>query len=215
MSVIVECWGDYAIFTRPEMKAERVSYDVITPSAARGIMDSIYWHPGMKWIIDRITVCNPIRFVNIRKNEISAIGSLRNAYSSIRAQKEISGIDGTERVQRSSMFLKNVRYIIEAHYEVENDANRDKVYGIVTRRIKHGKCYSTPYFGQRECSAYFKECETIPECPEELKGVIDLGMMLYDMDFSNKEMASPRFFHAKLYDGVLNVPSRNSEEVVE
>ena len=119
MSVCIEVWGDYACFTRPEMKVERVSYDVMTPSAARGILDSIYWHPGMRWCVDRIHVLNPIRFTNIRRNELDSVISARNARTVMeRKEGSLYLATGEHIQQRATMLLKDVRYVIEAHFEI-------------------------------------------------------------------------------------------------
>lgn len=158
MSIKLEVWGNYALFSRPELSVERMSYDVITPSAARGILESIYWHPGMCWRIDKIYLLSPIRFTNIRRNEISSKASCSNAY------RVINGADGKdlyintktkgEIQQRASMVLKDVHYVIEAHFEMTDKANAGdnpgKFQDIIKRRITKGQCYHTPYFGCRE-----------------------------------------------------------------
>lgn len=218
MSVLVETWGDYACFTRPEMKVERVSYDVMTPSAARGLLEAIYWHPGMRWIIDRIYVCSPIRFTNIRRNEVDKVIVASNIKSAM--------LNGTEtymetptRVQRAAMVLKNVHYVIEAHFEMTDKAkesdNCGKFQEIMRRRLEKGQFYHQPCFGVREFAAHFKPCKELPDCPEELKGEKDLGWMLLDMDYSDKENITPKFFRATMHDGVVEVPLMNSEEVLE
>lgn len=218
MSVFVEVWGDYACFSRPEMKVERVSYDVMTPSAARGLIEAIYWHPGMKWVVDRIYVRSPIRFTNIRRNEVK---------DTIRAGKVKSAMEHggelylatTESIQqRAAMVLRDVRYVIEAHFEMTAAANATdnpgKFQDIMKRRLEKGQFYHQPCFGVREFPANFRPCTQIPTCPEELQGQRDLGWMLLDMDYRDKENITPRFFRAVLRDGVLEVPAMDSQEVM-
>lgn len=219
MPIKVEVWGDYACFSRPEMKVERVSYDVMTPSAARGLIEAIYWHPGMKWVIDRIHVCKPIRFTNIRRNEIKDTVKASNMKKLMEGGQGKSWIATPESIQqRAAMILRDVRYVIEAHFEMTDKAaptdNPGKFQDIVNRRLERGQFYHQPCFGVREFPAYFQKCEQIPHCPEELKGTKDLGWMLLDLDYSDPEDIRPRFFRAVLEDGVLTVPAYNSEEVV-
>ena len=221
----LEVWGDYALFTRPEMKVERVSYDVMTPSAARGLIEAIYWHPGLRWVIDRIHVCAPIRFTNLRRNEVKAVIP-KIAKSEKIAQEMLERgkakikplyIIGDVRQQRAALLLRDVRYVIEAHFDMTDKAapgdNPGKFQDIVKRRIQRGQFYHQPCFGCREFPAQFKWCDQLPPCHNELKGTRDLGWMLYDMDYSDPEDIRPRFFRAKLEDGVLNVPPWDSEEV--
>lgn len=219
MSIRFKVWGDYALFTRPELKVEKVSYDAMTPSAARGICDAIFWHPGLHWQIDRITVCNPIRFTNIRRNEVKAVISGRNVRTVMEHGKgELYLATPNEIQQRASMLLKDVCYIIEAHFDMTENAtpsdNPGKFQDIMTRRIQKGQFYHQPCFGCREFPANFAPFEGTVPCPEELKGERDLGYMLYDMDYSDPENIHPLFFRAVLHDGVLNVPPRHSKEVI-
>ena len=219
MAIQLEVWGDYACFTRPEMKVERVSYDVMTPSAARGLLEAIYWHPGMRWYIDEIRVCSPIRFTNIKRNEISEVTNLRTVPNSIKKGKEMYIATSECCVQRNSMILKDVHYVISAHFEMTDKANASdnpgKFSDIIRRRIEKGQVYHTPYFGTREFAANFKPCTQLPSCPEELNGERDLGWMLLDMDYSNPADIKPMFFRAKLVNGVLTVPQKHSEEVFQ
>ena len=219
MPISLEVWGDYACFTRPEMKTERVSYDIMTPSAARGLLESIYWHPGMRWVIDRIHVCAPIRFTNLRRNEVKSTISARSARTVMeRGRGELYLATSQDIQQRAAMLLRDVRYIIDAHFDITDQAadsdNAGKFQDIVKRRIRRGQFYSQPYFGCREFPAQFKACEALPSCPEELKGVRDLGYMLWDLDYSDPENITPLFFRAALRDGVLEVPDRNTGEVI-
>lgn len=211
MSVKLEVWGDYACFTRPEMKAERVSYDVMTPSAARGILEAIFWHPGMRYVIDRIYVLSPIAFTNIRRNEV------KSKISASVVKKQITGgskelyLDASEEImQRAAMVLRDVHYVIEAHFELvpeklgAND-NEGKFCEMLGRRVKKGQCYHTPYFGCREFPVNFRhwEGEDIPTAyPNETK---DLGFMLFDMDYSDPKNIQPMFFRAQLKNGALDL----------
>lgn len=219
MAIRVEVWGDYALFSRPEMKVERVSYDVITPSAARGLLESIYWHPGLSWKIDRIYVCNPIRFTNIRRNEVKDVVSGSSVKSVMKSGKGEIYIATSESIQqRAAMVLKDVRYVIEAHFDMTDNAaasdNPGKFQDIMKRRLERGQFYSMPYMGTREFPAHFKPCGAIPECPDELKGTRDLGWMLLDIDYTDRNDIQPRFFRATMTDGVIDVPALDSAEVV-
>ena len=186
--VRIRVWGDYALFSRPELKVERYSYDVITPSAARGIMDAIYYHPGMRWIIDKIYVVKPIRVTSVRRNEVKSKISASNVLQAYNgADKALYMSSKQEIVQRASVLLTDVEYVIEAHFEMTEKANKTdnpgKFKDITMRRLKKGECYHMPYFGCREFPAHFALCEE-----EEIKTVYetvlekDFGIMFYDMD---------------------------------
>lgn len=219
MAISLEVWGDYALFTRPEMKVERVSYDVITPSAARGLIEAIYWHPGLRWVVDRIHVCAPIRFTNLRRNEVKSTISARSACTVMeRGKGELYLSTSSDIQQRAALLLRDVHYVIEAHFEMTAQAapgdNPGKFQDIVKRRIQKGQFYHQPCFGCREFPAQFRWCEKLPPCPEELDSKTqDLGWMLYDMDYTDPEQIRPLFFRASLQNGVLNVPDQNSGEV--
>ncbi len=205
----LEVWGDYALITRPEMKVERVSYDVITPSAARGIIESIYWKPAIEWNIDKIHVLNPIEFTNIRRNEVRSKISAKAVDAAMRGGTKSLYIDtNADRQQRASMILKNVRYIVEAHFELTEKAGEtdtvEKHYNMAIRRMRKGQCYHNPYFGCREFPVNFKLYEEeLPRSP--LKGKVDLGYMLYDMDFGDENDIKPMFFRAIMNDGVIDL----------
>lgn len=208
MPVLMHCWGDAACFTRPEMKAERVSYDVITPSAARGMLDSIYRHPGMTWIIDKIYVCKPIKFGTMRRNEIKSKPNALGLFSAIANRSELPTCNpSTDRTQRSTMYLKDVEYVIEAHFIITNPAvtTKEKVAAIAFGNIEHGKWYHPPYFGCREFSAHF---ELVDKVPNHLTETKDLGWMLCDMDYSNPRNPRPLFFRAMMENGCIKVPRR-------
>jgi CRISPR-associated protein Cas5d len=209
--VKVECWGDYALFSRPELKVERVSYDVMTPSAARGIIEAIYWHPGLHWYIDRIYICNPIRFTNIRRNEVKEIVSGANVLSVMNGAKKNLYINTSESIQqRAAMVLKNVRYIIEAHFELTADAaacdNHGKFTDIIKRRLRKGQCYHQPYLGTREFPANFRlfEEDTIATVYDDINEQ-DFGIMLYDLDYNAKDGIQPMFYRAVMKHGVIEV----------
>src|SRR5690554_3526263 len=157
----IKVWGDYALFTRPEMKVERVSYDVMTPSAARGILEAIYWKPAIRWHVDRIHVLKPIKFTNVRRNEVSSKLSVNNAKSAMLGKTEVKLIYTTKDIQqRASMLLKDVRYVIEAHFTMTDKAGEtdtpEKHYNIALRRLRQGQCFHQPCFGCREFPARFK-----------------------------------------------------------
>lgn len=207
MSIKMEVWGDYACFTRPEMKVERVSYDVPTPSAARGMVESVYFHNGLRWIIDRIYVCKPIRFTNILRNEVASKISARNVLTEANGKKR-SYIDRNADIQqRATTMLRDVHYVIEAHFEMTDKANPSdnpgKFQDIVKRRLRSGQAYMQPYLGCRECTAHFRLWEggDIPTI-DETRG---LGYMLYDMDYSDPENIQPMFFRAQMVHGVIDL----------
>ena len=209
IGVKVKVWGEYALFSRPEMKVERCSYDVITPSAARGILEAIYWHPGMKWVIDKIYVQRPIQFTSIRRNEVKSKISSNNVLPVYNgANKPLYISTKSDIVQRASLLLRDVSYVIEAHFEMTEKAvksdNPGKFKDIIMRRLKRGECYHTPYFGCREFPANFCLCED-GEIETAYSGEKDLGFMLYDMDFSDLDNIQPMFFRAIMEDGVINL----------
>jgi len=196
-------WGEYACFTRPEMKVERVSYDAMTPSAARGILEAVHWKPAIRWVIDRIHVLKPIRFENTRKNEVGAKISARNAKTAM-ASGDLSGLHmavDDNRQQRATMALRDVAYVIEAHFEMTDKAGEDtpaKHHDIFCRRAQKGQCFHRPALGLREFAADFEWVDEVPA--SALSGRQDLGWMLYDIDFANDR--TPQFFRADMVDGV-------------
>ena len=207
MSVLMEVWGLTACFTRPEMKTERVSYDVPTPSAARGMIESIYYHPGLKWTIDRIWVLNPIQFMNLRRNEVSSKISASNVMQEANGGKQSCIVTTQDIQQRAAMMLKDVRYVIEAHFDMTDKANASdnpgKFQDIVKRRLRKGACYAAPYLGTRECTAHFRLWEG--GAIEGIDETRDLGYMLYDMDYSDPEHIQPMFFRAKMEHGCIDL----------
>lgn len=227
--------GDYACFTRPEMKVERVSYDVMTPSAARAIFSAIFWKPAIKWNVKKIEILNPIKWISVRRNEVKNVVS-------IQSMKPIVVED--DRTQRAGLFLKDVHYRIYAEMEFipvkdrvkttretpevlidqeerqnfRKDENPGKYHAMFERRAKKGQCFNQPYLGCREFSCHFKfidesELENEKVQNPSIDYNSDLGFMLYDMDFSNPKDIKPAFFRAQIKDGVLDIPAWDSEEV--
>lgn len=210
-------WGERACFTRPEMKVERLSYDVITPSAARGILDAIHWKPAIRWHVDRIHVLRPIRFESIRRNEV---GSKLSPASVAKAMKAAS-VEGLanyvdeDRQQRAATILRDVAYVVEAHFELTDQAGPDDSVGkhldIFNRRARKGQCFHTPCLGTREFPANFALLEAdsaLPQQHPDVEADKDLGWMLHDIDFADG--MTPRFFRAQLRSGVIDVPPWNS-----
>ena len=208
MAVRMEVWGDYAIFSRPECKAERMSYDVPTPSAARGMLESVFYHPGLRYSIDKIYIMSPIRFTNIRRNEVKSKLLASSVRSAIQGDARSLYIATSQDIQqRASLMLRDVHYVIEAHFDMTERANPSdnpgKFQDIIKRRLRRGQAYSQPYLGCRECTAHFGLWEggEIPTIPETR----DLGLVLYDMDYTDLNNITPMFFHAKMVNGVVDV----------
>lgn len=201
-------WGEWACFTRPEMKAERMSYDVMTPSAARGIVDAIYWKPEIRWHVDRIHVLKPIRFTTLRRNEVGCKASAKAAAQVMRTGAGPLGIIAEEeRQQRAAAILRDVDYVIEAHFDmVGGDDPAAKHIAMFERRARQGQCFHRPYLGCREFPAHFEWVEgEVPRSALSAEPERDLGFMLHDIDFVDR--MTPRFFHAVLRAGVIEVPS--------
>ncbi len=210
-------WGDFACFTRPEMKVERVSYDVMTPSAARGILEAIHWKPAIAWTIDRIHVLKPIRFQTFRRNEVGSKVPAQKA----RTAMNRNSLDGLglaideDRQQRATIALRDVAYVIEAHFDLTEKANGDdspaKHQEMFTRRAAKGQCFHRPCLGCREFTADFELVEAaMPrhELPDDQRNR-DLGWMLYDIDFKNDKRAL--FFRARLENSVLDLTKARPE----
>ena len=204
--------GNRACFTRPEMKAERVSYDVITPSAARGIMEAVYWKPAIRWRIDRIVVLNEIRFETFRRNEVGSKLSYRNARAAMTKSDLVYEPASQDRQQRATVLLKDVAYVISTHFELTDAAGpsdtREKHYSIALRRLRKGQCFAQPYLGCREFAAdvrLLEENELEPRSFYADTGIRELGYMLYVMDFSKPSKPQPTFYRAMMDSGVINV----------
>ncbi|WP_407401434.1 type I-C CRISPR-associated protein Cas5c [Sodaliphilus sp.] len=210
----LEVWGDMACFTRPELKVERVSYDVITPSAARAIFEAIFWKPAFRWQVTKIEVLSPIKWTSIRRNEVGALASKSPIYIEDKRQ------------QKNSLLLKDVHYRLWAKLvfipqrdrkeekRTSNDENPMKYYEMFERRASKGQCFNQPYLGCREFSASFRLVNAgealTPAIPEDR----DLGIMLYDMDFTNPKDIQAMFYRARMEQGVIVVPDKDSEEVL-
>ena len=205
--------GDYALFSRPEMKVERVSYDVPTPSALTGLISSVFWHPGKKYVIDKIIVYKEINFVNIRRNELNDKISPQSITAQMKGTGDATVFCSDQRAQRASLLLKDVEYGIEFHFELtdEKDADmtKEKCYNILLRRLKKGQHFSQPCLGCREFPAEIRLVDELPA--STLRGDADLGFMLYDLQYEkNKDgkptdKALPRFYRPHMKDGVIDV----------
>lgn len=225
----IEVQGDYACFTRPEMKVERVSYDVITPSAARGVFEAVFWKPAIQWKIRKIEVLNPIRWISVRRNEVGSVISPRSQGLFIEDNRQ----------QRAGLLLRDVRYRLHADLvfvppglrkrlstevpedlvsedekkDLKKDENPGKYNAMFERRARKGQCFNQPYLGCREFSCSFRFVEKPEEEAIPIAETRDLGFMLYDLDFSNEKDPQPAFFRARLESGVIQVPDWESGEV--
>jgi CRISPR-associated protein Cas5d len=212
--------GAYACFTRPELKVERVSYDVITPSAARGILEAIFWKPAIRYVIDEIAVCKEIRFDNIRRNEVNSKASVKTSYI----------VTADDRAQRAAMVLRDVEYIVTARFEpvpgklnleggdrdtlADGSFNHGKFADIIKRRLKKGQCFHQPYLGTREFPATIELIEDGGESPSPIGESRSLGLMFYDMEYENDDDGNvarliPMYFRAEMKDGIIDL--RNVE----
>lgn len=210
--------GDYACFTRPEMKVERVSYDVLTPSAARGILEAIHWKPAIRWVVDAIHVLEPVRFQSIRRNEVghkAPAGKIKSAMK----RGDLEGLNilvDEDRQQRASLVLVKPAYVIEAHFELTDQAgpedNEGKHLDTFNRRAARGQCFHQPCLGTREFAARFELLDPKADLPPAIEESRDLGFMLFDIDHQTRGRPS-LFFRAKMEKGVVRVPHYNSPEV--
>ncbi len=217
----LEVKGPYACFTRPEMKVERVSYDVITPSASRAVYDAILWKPAIRWRVTRIEVLSPIRWISVRRNEVGAVASTRKSHIFIEDNRQ----------QKAGLFLRDVKYRLFAEFEFIPPEKRGKVYNPIPeylhdeeeleivrqdekpakyaamfeRRARKGQCFNQPYLGCREFSAQFRLVDPVAEPATAISETRDLGWMLYDMDYSDPSNIKPQFFRAELNYGVLDL----------
>ena len=214
MAYVIHCWGNRACFTDPAFKVDRMSYPVITPSAARGIVEAVYWHPGITWKIEKIWVRKPIQWQNVSRNELKGIlnGNMSaNAFCSNGTFESCSRAD--QHTPRPSRILMNPEYYIQASVDVnetECSHTEHDVNVMITKRFLHGKNYHNPYFGCREFPVSYELVDSIPSCPEELKGIQDLGWMLWGFDYSKTgERPRPVFYHPVMEDGRIAVPKRS------
>ena len=241
MKWCLEVWGDYACFTRPEMKVERVSYDVITPSAARAIYEAILWKPAIRWNITSIEVINPIKWISVRRNEVrKKFDSPGGKFISGKEDKPLGFFIEDEREQRAGLFLRDVRYRIHAFFDfippeerkrnapidvgfwadaneeqesMRTDEKPAKYAAMFERRSKKGQCFHRPYLGCREFACHFRLVDQVTDV-KPLEESRDLGWMLYDIDFSDIQDPRALFFRATLNNGVIRVPRIDSEEVM-
>lgn len=214
----LEVSGPFACFTRPEMKVERVSYDVITPSAARAVFETILWKPAVRWHVRRIEVLKPIRWINLRRNEVTSVVSTRNVETAMKTgEGDLALYIEDDRQQRAGLFLRDVAYRLHADLEFvrERDPGSSavKYQEMFERRAAKGQCVNQPYLGCREFAAAFRLIDDPAQEPAPIPETRDLGYMLYDLDFSNPVDPKPRFFRAHLDKGVVAVPAWDSEEV--
>lgn len=214
----LEVWGDLACFTRPEFKVERVSYEVITPSAARAIFEAIFWKPAIRWEVTRIEVLAPIRTTSIRRNEVGATANTRKRQIFIEDNRQ----------QKSAIMLRDVRYRIYARQVFvpaskrktickpdSTDENPAKYHAMFERRARNGQCFNQPYLGTRECSASFRFVENNEESDSlPISESRDLGFMMYDMDFSNSRNIKPIYYHPMMINGTIEVPSPSSDKLI-
>lgn len=214
----LELSGPYACFTRPEMKVERVSYDVITPSAARACFEAILWKPAIRWHVRKIEVLKPIRWINLRRNEVASVVSTRNVETAMKSGKGDLGLYIEEdRQQRAGLFLRDVSYRVHADLEFlaarDPQANASKYHEMFERRAGKGQCVNQPYLGCREFAAAFRLVAKPDDEATPIDETRDLGFMLHDLDFSHPADPQPRFFRARLENGAVAIPAWDSEEV--
>ncbi len=218
MGFCIEVSGDFACFTRPEMKVERVSYDVITPSAARSIFDAILWKPAIYWQVTKIEVMNPIRWINLRRNEVGSIVSSRAAKTAMTSGSGHLGLYiEDDRQQRAGLFLRDVRYRLHARFLMTAQAGENessaKFAEMFRRRAEKGQCFNQPYLGCREFSCDFSLANEHAEPVKTVDETRDLGWMLYDMDYSVPAAPKPLFFRARIEKGVIQIPDLDSKEI--
>jgi CRISPR-associated protein Cas5d len=214
----LELSGPWACFTRPEMKVERVSYDVMTPSAARACFEAILWKPAIRWHVRKIEVLKPIRWINLRRNEVAGVVSTRNVETAMKnGAGDLALYIEDERQQRAGLFLRDVAYRVHADLEVLPGAAPDntpmKFQEMFERRAGKGQCVNQPYLGCREFAAAFRLVGDPGAEAPAIDETRDLGFMLHDLDFSKPSDPLPHFFRANMESGVVNVPARDSGEV--
>ncbi len=205
----LEVSGDFACFTRPEMKVERVSYDVMTPSAARSVFEAILWKPAIRWEVKCIEVLKPIRWISVRRNEVASKVSVRNAQTAMGTGKgNLALYVEEDRQQRAGLLLRDVAYRIHAELvPVGDDArsNPAKYREMFQRRAEKGQCVNQPYLGCREFAARFRLVDQPADEAPAIDETRDLGWMLFDMDFTAVNDAKPQFFRADMQHGVIDL----------
>ncbi|MBS1942421.1 MAG: type I-C CRISPR-associated protein Cas5 [Bacteroidetes bacterium] len=209
----LEVTGDYACFTRPEMKVERVSYDVITPSAARAVFEAILWKPAIRWHIRKVEVLKPVRWMNLRRNEVQSkvsVANVKKAMAGTKVDLSIYADDSDERAQRAGLFLRDVAYRLHADLEFlrnkDPQASAKKYEEMFERRAQKGQCVNQPYLGCREFAAHFRLVEDPAKEAAPIGMDEKLGYMLHDLDFSDPNDPQPKFFRAEVKGGVMEVP---------
>ncbi len=215
----LKVWGENACFTRPEMKGERVSYDVMTPSVACGILEAILWKPSLRWRVTQIDVLKPIRWESVRRNEVGTVMSTDLAITAMKKGSGKLGMyvdDPRVRQQRAGLFLRDVAYTIHAYFELTGKAGPEdttiKFQEMFLRRAEKGQCFNQPYLGCREFSAHFEPIAPDQTLPEPIPETHDLGWMLHDLDYDG-ETPMPRFFRASLENGCMVIPPFDDREV--
>lgn len=214
----LELSGPWACFTRPEMKVERVSYDVMTPSAARACFEAILWKPAIRWHVRKIEVLEPIHWINLRRNEVASVVSTRNVETAMKnGTGDLALYVEDDRQQRAGLFLRDVAYRVHADLEFiqarDEGASSAKYHEMFERRAGKGQCVNQPYLGCREFAAAFRLVADPAAERSPIAETRDLGFMLHDLDFANPDDPQPRFFRARLENGTLDVPAWDSEEV--
>lgn len=214
----LEFTGNFACFTRPEMKVERVSYDVMTPSAARACFEAILWKPAIRWHVRKIEILKPIRWINLRRNEVAGVISTRNVETAMKSGTGNLGLYiEDERQQRAGLFLRDVAYRVHADMEFKREGDPSgsamKYQEMFERRAAKGQCVNQPYLGCREFAAWFRLIGDTTAEPIAIDETRDLGFMLHDLDFTKPNDPQPRFFRAKIESGAINIPAWDSEEI--
>jgi CRISPR-associated protein Cas5d len=215
---VLEVRGDWACFTRPEMKVERVSYDIITPSAARAVFEAIYYKPALRWAVRRIEVLSPIRWMNLRRNEVASVISTRNVQQAMKqGHGELALYVDEDRQQRASLLLRDVAWRLHADLVVrperEDRSPPPKFFETFERRARKGQCVNQPYLGCREFAARWRLVDDLAAEPPPIAETRDLGWMLHDLDFTDPADPQPRFFRAQMAQGVVEVPPFDGQEV--
>ena len=215
---VLEVRGEWACFTRPEMKVERVSYDVITPSAARAVFEAIFYKPAIRWQVRRIEVLAPVRWMNLRRNEVASVVSTRNVQQAMKqGAGEVALYVDEDRQQRAALLLRDVGYRLHADLVVRPE-RRDpeppaKFFAMFERRARKGQCVNQPYLGCREFAGRWRLVDELAAEPLPIAETRDLGWMLHDLDFSDPADPQPRFFRARMTAGVIDVPPLDGPEV--
>ena len=216
---VLEVRGDWACFTRPEMKVERVSYDMITPSAARAVFEAIFYKPAVRWVVRRIEVLSPIRWMNLRRNEVASVVPTRNVQQAMKqGTGELALYVDEDRQQRAALLLRDAAWRLHADLVVRPDRDDPeapaKFFAMFERRARKGQCVNQPYLGCREFAARWRLVDDLAAEPAPIAETRDLGWMLHDLDFTNPADPQPRFFRAQMTAGVVEVPPFDAQEVV-